>query len=439
MGNIERVPAKALAACLLLFGMLWISVAMMQDFDLRGALKAVVLLGVAVAAASLTFSLERAEARRSALVVVLAAVLAVFVVVGPSRLTLVEALAAVALAATPLLLRALGMRWAIAFDRLPVLLTVLCAALALNRIRMAVSYLHAPDMEDIGKTTIAAVHAVLAGQNPYAASIDVHPEYPDFPGYKYLPMMIAAYAPLASVFDQTGLRLTNLILDGLMTIAILLSARRIGGTVAGLLAVAAYLMLPVLPRDIYKHGVTDLAPVLPLVVALLLSQTRLGGAGLLIGLSVAAKLYPGLLVALCCLRRQRIGYYFIGGVVGIVPAIAFYLWGPADFTRNVFLFILSRPIDETSWMYGLPPFVPMVAKLAYFLFLLAVLVYLVMASPGMARRCGLIVLCIVGALLTGPDAHNNYMIWWVPFFCILLGSLVSSIITGQYGTYWWRT
>ena len=56
---------------------------------------------------------------------------------------------------------------------------------------------------------------------------------------------------------------------------------------AGLLALAAWLMLPVLPRDIYKHGVTDLAPVLPLVVALLLAETRLGRAGLLIGLSVA--------------------------------------------------------------------------------------------------------------------------------------------------------
>jgi hypothetical protein len=121
-------------------------------------------------------------------------------------------------------------------------------------------------------------------------------------------------------------------------------------------------------------------------------------------------------------------YYFIGGILGILPAIAFYLWGPAEFTRNVFLFILSRPMDETSWMFGASPIVPMVAKLGYFLFLLAILVYLVLVSPGMARRCGLIVLAVIGALLTGPDAHNNYMIWWVPFFCILLGSLAPSII-----------
>jgi hypothetical protein len=97
----------------------------------------------------------------------------------------------------------------------------------------------------------------------------------------------------------------------------------------------------------------------------------------------------------------------------------------------VFQFILSRPMDETSWMFGAPPIVPMVAKLGYFLFLLGVLVYLVVASPGMVRRCGLIVLSVIGALLTGPDAHNNYMIWWAPFFCILLGSLAASIVAGR--------
>jgi hypothetical protein len=84
-------------------------------------------------------------------------------------------------------------------------------------------------------------------------------------------------------------------------------------------------------------------------------------------------------------------------------------------------------------MFGLPPVVPLVAKLVYFLFLLSVLIHLTLATPTMARRCGLIVLCIVGALLTGPDAHNNYMIWWVPFFCILLGGLVSGIIENSTG------
>jgi len=425
------MTARSLSVALLLFGMFWIAIMLMQDFDLAGGAKAIMLLGLAVATVGVTWAVEGngPSLRASAVTVAgLGLVLAVFAILTPSRLSSAEALTVLALAATPLIAQAVGVRSPVGLDRLPAILTVVCVALALNRLRIVFAYLHAPDMEDIGRTTIAAVQAVFAGHNPYATPIDLHPEYPDYPGYKYLPMMIAAYAPLSSALGETGLRLMNLILDASLSATVLLAGRRIGGPVAGLLALAAWLMLPVLPRDIYKHGVTDLAPVLPLVIALMLAETRLGRAGLLIGLSVAAKLFPGLLVALCCLRRQRIGFYILGGVVGIVPAVAFYLWGPADFTRNVFMFILSRPMDETSWMFGLPPIVPTLAKLAYFLFLLAVLIYLVMASPGMVRRCGLIVLSVIGALLTGPDAHNNYMIWWAPFFCILLGSLVSSII-----------
>jgi len=428
------MTARSLSLGLLLFGMLWIAIALMQDFDLEGGAKAIMLIGLGLATAGATLTVEghRLPLRRERILVGgLALVLAVFAALTPSRLTMAEAVAAVGLAAAPLMLRAAGVRNLAGLGRLPAILTAVCVALALNRLRMALAFLHAPDMEDIGRTTIAAIHAVFAGQNPYAAPIDLHPEYPDFPGYKYLPMMMAAYAPLAAALGETGLRLMNLALDAGVSAAVFLSARRIGGQVAGLLALAAWLMLPVLPRDIYKHGVTDLAPALPLVIALMLAETRLGRAGLLIGLSVAAKLFPGLLMALCGLRRRHIGFYFLGGIAGILPAVAFYLWGPADFTRNVFLFILSRPIDITSWMHGLPSIVPTLAKLTYFLFLLSVLVYLVLRTPGLVRRCGLIVLCVVGALLTGPDAHNNYMIWWVPFFCILLGALVSAIIAAE--------
>ena len=430
------MTARALSVGLLLFGMFWIAIALMQDFDLEGGAKAVMLIGLGLAAVGTTLTIEgrRLPVRRETILIGgLALVLAVFAALTPSRLTMAEAVAAAGLAAAPLVLRAAGVRNLAVLDRLPAILTALCFALALNRLRIALGFLHAPDMEDIGTTTIAGIHTVFAGQNPYAMPIDLHPEYPDFPGYKYLPMMMAAYAPLASVLGQVGLRLMNLLLDAGVSAAVFFSARRIGGQVAALLALIAWLMLPVLPRDIYKHGVTDLAPVLPLVAALLLAETRLGRAGLLIGLSVAAKLFPGLLMALCCLRRERIGFYFLGGIVGILPALAFYLWDPADFARNVFLFILSRPIDITSWMHNMPAIVPTLAKLAYFLFLLAVLIYLALRTPSFARRCGLMVLCVVGALLTGPDAHNNYMIWWVPFFCVLLGALVSAIITGRYG------
>src|SRR6185437_9268074 len=108
------------------------------------------------------------------------------------------------------------------------------SVLVAGRVWGAFSYLHATDMEDIGRTTIAAVHAVLAGQNPYAAPIDLHPEYPDFPGYKYLPVMIAAYAPLTVSSGEVGLRFMNLLLDLGMSVAIFAGAMKIRGPVAGM-------------------------------------------------------------------------------------------------------------------------------------------------------------------------------------------------------------
>jgi hypothetical protein len=30
--------------------------------------------------------------------------------------------------------------------------------------------------------------------------------------------------------------------------------------------------------------------------------------------------------------------------------------------------------------------------------------------------------------LVGPTTHNNYMLWWIPFFCILLSWPLSKIM-----------
>src|SRR5581483_93821 len=51
----------------------------------------------------------------------------------------------------------------------------------------------APHVIDIALTTLAAGQALLHGANPYAMPIDGGPESAGFTGYKYLPVMIAAY------------------------------------------------------------------------------------------------------------------------------------------------------------------------------------------------------------------------------------------------------
>ena len=122
---------RPLSIVLLMFGMLWIVVMLMQDFDLAGGKKAIMLLGLAVATVGVTWAVEGngLSARSSSVLLAgLGIVLAVFAVLTPSRLSAAETLAAIALAAVPLALRALGVRSPVGLDGLPAILTALCIA-----------------------------------------------------------------------------------------------------------------------------------------------------------------------------------------------------------------------------------------------------------------------------------------------------------------------
>jgi len=298
----------------------------------------------------------------------------------------------------------------------------------LGRLASFVFYLKSPYLIDIAQTTLDAVHAILKGRNPYVLPIDWHPDYPDSHGYKYLPTMIATYLPLGSLFGATGMRLTNLILDGAVAFLVGVLARRHSGWVCGMLAASLYLMLPMLPGDIYFNAVTDLAPTVFLLAAMALYQARPGVAGVMIGFSVAAKLLPGLLMVVCCFPASGRLRYVGGILLGLIPAIVFFLLAPSDFMQNIVWFVATRPIDTTSWLFGAPSYVIMTVRLGFVLFIGAVAFAVVWRPPDFFERCSLYVLCSVAALLVGPTTHNNYMLWWIPFFCILLSWPLSKIM-----------
>jgi len=78
-----------------------------------------------------------------------------------------------------------------------------------------------------------------------------------------------------------------------------------------------------LPRDIYLNAVTDLAPTVFLLAAVALYQARPGFAGVMVGLSVAAKLLPGLLMVVCCFPASARLRYAGGILLGLTPAVVF--------------------------------------------------------------------------------------------------------------------
>ncbi len=136
-----------------------------------------------------------------------------------------------------------------------------------------------PYLEGIGQTTLDAIDAVRHGHNPYATPVDFDETSQGNNGYKYTPAMMAVYAPLGIPFGKPGLRITNLLLDGATMGLMALLAARLAGRFAGAIAVLSYLLMPMLAFDLFTHGVTDPASVVPMLAALLLVDKRPAWAG----------------------------------------------------------------------------------------------------------------------------------------------------------------
>ena len=113
---------------------------------------------------------------------------------------------------------------------------------------------------DIAATTVAALDALRQGANPYAAPIDQVAQ--NFHGYKYLPAMLLAYAPLSGL-GLRGIVLTNLVLQAATAALLAAIAARRGGKIAGAAAAVFYLAIPFLAFQVFRTGANDLVPLVP--------------------------------------------------------------------------------------------------------------------------------------------------------------------------------
>jgi hypothetical protein len=335
------------------------------------------------------------------------------------------------LVATPLV------AWVVARRRNPDLLrsrrllVVAVMVLAAAQSAYALWELRHPGLTDVAATTLDASKQLLAGTNPYAASADGSASRATaqarFAGYKYLPVMIAAYLPLGLPLGERGVVLTNLLLQLATAALIFRLAQAMAGASAGWIAALLYLGLPLVPFQLFAKGVTDLAAVMPLLLALLLLDRRPALAGLCIGLSIAAKLLPGLLLLPCCVpatARARLAY--AGGIaLGLLPMLPFLLWAPQPFIDNIFLFNLVRPADSTTWLAAVPMLAANLAEGAAVAAYLAVALYVLVRPPSLGWRTALAVLLVLAALLSGPAAHHNYQLWWLPLMAALLGAALA--------------
>jgi len=303
-------------------------------------------------------------------------------------------------------------------------LAITVGILVTGQVAYAVTRLWDPHLVDIATKTLAAGDALLTGANPYVLPIDGAPSAV-FHGFKYSPLMAVWYMPLGVPLGQRGIVLTNLPLQLATVWLVFRLTRSEGARGTALVAVLAYLALPIVPFEIFNRGVPELVAVLPLLVALLYSDRNAWLAGFCIGVSLSAKLLPGGLLLPCCLPAgtpQRVRYA-AGISIGLVPMLLAALWSPVELWNNLILFNLLRPVDSTSWLSVAPPFAGWCARGAFVVVFLCIAISIWRArTTTVAARCGFGAIAILAALLSGPVAHNNYHLWWLPLGSIVLAN-----------------
>ncbi len=283
-----------------------------------------------------------------------------------------------------------------------------------------------PHILDIGTTTLDAGNAVLSGGNPYTLPIDTGPQSVGFTGYKYLPLMFATYLPLGLWLDQRGLLLTNLVL---LLGCVWFMRRLTKSDLAPLLL----LMLPIVPEQIFAKGATDLVAVLPLLAGLFFFGRSAFLTGFCVGLSIAAKLLPGVMFLPCLLPSQDRAKYLAGVVVGLMPTVPFLIASPRAFLDNTVFFAMAKLPDTTAWLSSVPS---MVADLAHLVLLggfIWAAAHVWRRAPSLAARCGIGTMLVLGAILAGPGAHHNYQLWWMPFYAVILSLALTGDETCQRG------
>jgi len=175
------------------------------------------------------------------------------------------------------------------------------------------------------------------------------------------------------------------------------------------------------------QGATDLIAVLPLLAGFAVSGRSSFLAGLGVGLSIAAKPVPGSLFLPCLLPPTQRWHYAAGVAVGLLPLVPFLLLSPQSLISNTLLFNLHRLPDATSWLFDAPSAAIGAAHLAMVGIFLCAFVYVWRQAPLLITRLGIGAMLTIAAILTGPAAHHNYQLWWLPFYAVMLSAALAPL------------
>jgi hypothetical protein len=309
---------------------------------------------------------------------------------------------------------------------LPVLLVAAMAAAGYHATRVRERFAQPMKLNDIGEHTMRGARALAKGVSPYTARVDLkkvetgdpQEPYRRFDGYKYSPLSMLCYTPFILKWDGRGIAAANLLTQVLLLLSAGWYFLRRRDAAPLLVAATILLSSEIMIREYYRVGIVDPLPTTLAVLALLFRRRPIL-SGVLIGLSVSSKLFPGAIVVLF-MPSLSLNRFLRQAGAAAAAASAVYLpflaWDGKGLIDNVLIFGLMRPTDPTSLYHYAPERVPeyaaTVAGLILLLTLLSTLWWIYRRGPDdEVRRWLAAVVLLAVFLLANKVNHANYLLW----------------------------
>lgn len=294
-----------------------------------------------------------------------------------------------------------------------------------------------PPTIDIGQTTIRAVDLARDGQNPYTARIDTFGARVDpngtgfrfFHGFKYGPAMRYAYTPGVRAAGSAGFFVMSLLALLLMAGAAAAWVGPSAGRGAAWGAATLVLAASYTDHELFVGGVNDVVPVALGLGAFALRERGLAiAAGILLGASFGAKLFPAAIYALPLLAMSGNRVRFVGAAVATATALYLpaLIASPREVVAGLLVFNLARPPDNTSLMHALPGWSrPILGPLTITAAIVLAALWGVRARDrGPAPTATVAAACTVLVFVGSRVVHRNYLFWLVPLLAVAVAGRV---------------
>jgi hypothetical protein len=286
-----------------------------------------------------------------------------------------------------------------------------------------------------------------------------HGRFFDFmDGYKYGPLLALMYLPFAHTLRERGLFGVNFAFWLAQCALLWLLAREAYPRLRAAtwrtwlimllpLAIPSALFLPTLKvaalggsfelsapetntfvLELTQRCSNDIIPVVLVMGATLLAaRGRSLGAGVLLGLSLAAKQLPGLLAL-----------FLIPGLRGVRPRLLlmaafgtaafcylpFFAWAPREMLANLFLFSMLRPTNSSSIRAYLPAHLESLVSVAQILVMVLVVCQFYRRAPrDLPALLRALALASIGFVALNKVVHGNYLLWLQPWLALVLAGM----------------